>query len=76
MTVRFSVARLDDGYSAGSSPGWAVVRTETGQPNKFASRIFVREQDACDHVQRLTLQETVRVRKATTLARSTSDLSI
>jgi hypothetical protein len=64
MTVRFSIARLDGGFSAGSTPEWAVVRNETGQPNKFASRIFVREQDALDHVHRLALQEAVRTRKA------------
>jgi hypothetical protein len=64
MTVSFCIARLDNDGSAGFSPGWAVVRHEGGQPNKFVSRIFLREQGAAEHAQRLTLQESVRVRKA------------
>ena len=63
MTVRFSIARLDDGLSAGASPGWAVVRHETGQPNRYVSRIFLREQDAEEHAHRLTVQEVSEARK-------------
>jgi hypothetical protein len=63
MTVSFSVARLDDGLSAGSTPGWAVIRHEPGQPNRYASRIFLREQDAEDHAHRLTVQEVSKARK-------------
>ena len=63
MTARFTIARLDDDLSAGSAPGWAVVRHETGQPNRYVSRIFLREQDAAEHARRLTVQEAVRVRK-------------
>jgi hypothetical protein len=62
-TVRFSVALLDDGLSAGSGPGWAVIRHEPGQPPRYASRIFLREQDAQEHAHRLTVQEDSRVRK-------------
>jgi hypothetical protein len=63
MAVTFSVARLDDDLSAGSSPGWGVIRHEPGQPNRFASRIFLREQDAAEHAHRLTVQEVSRARK-------------
>jgi len=63
MTVSFSIGRLEDGLSAGSSPGWAVVRHETGQPNRYVSRIFLREQDAAEHAHRLTVQEISRARK-------------
>jgi hypothetical protein len=63
MAVRFSIAQLDGDLSAGSSAGWAVVRHETGLPNRYVSRIFLREQDAAEHARRLTVQETVRARK-------------
>jgi hypothetical protein len=63
MAISFSVARLDDGLSAGSTPGWGVVRHETEQPDRFVSRIFLREQDAAEHAHRLTVQEVSRARK-------------
>ena len=63
MVISFSVAQLDDGLSAGSAPGWAVIRHEPGQPNRYASRIFLREQDAQEHAHRLTAQEVSRARK-------------
>ena len=63
MTITFSVARLEDELSAGSAPGWGVVRHEMGQPNRFVSRIFLREQDAEEHAHRLTVQEVSRARK-------------
>lgn len=68
MTVLFSVARLDGGLSA----GWAVVRHETGEADKYASRIFLREQDAGEHAHRLTMQEVTRARKAADLSRKVS----
>jgi hypothetical protein len=68
MTISFSVARLDDSYSAGSAPGWAVVRHESGQPDRYTSRIFLREQDADEHAHRLTVQEIARARKAAGLS--------
>ena len=64
MAISFSVAQLDDGLSAGPSPGWAVVRHEPGQPNRFISRIFLREQDAVEHAHRLSMQEVSNARKA------------
>jgi hypothetical protein len=63
MALSFSVARLDDELAAGSAPGWAVVRHETGQPHRFVSRIFLREQDAAEHAHRLMTQEVSRARK-------------
>ena len=63
MAVSFGIARLDDELSASSTPGWAVVRHEAGQPSMFVSRIFIREQDAVDHAQRLTMREAARTRK-------------
>jgi hypothetical protein len=63
MAVSFSVAQLDDGLSAGSGHGWAVVRHEPGRSNRYASRIFLREQDAQEHAHRLTVQEVSRARK-------------
>jgi hypothetical protein len=63
MAARFTIARLNDDLPGGSSPGWAVVRHEAGQPNRYVSRIFLREQDATEHAHRLTIQEAVRVRK-------------
>ena len=68
MTIRFSTARLGDDLTAGHSPGWAVVRHESGQPNKYVSRMFLREQAAAEHAQRLMMQEAVRARKAATSA--------
>jgi hypothetical protein len=62
MTVTFSVVRLEDELSAGSSPGWAVVQHETGQPNRFVSRIFLREQDAEVHAHRMTVQAVSKAR--------------
>ena len=72
MAITFSVARLDDGLSAGSSPGWAVVRHEQGQPNRYTGRIFLREQDAVEHAYRLTMQETSMARKAAGLPNGVS----
>ena len=63
MAVSFSIAQLDDSLSAGISPGWGVIRHELGQPNRYVSRIFIREQDAAEHAHRLTVQEISRVRK-------------
>ena len=63
MAVRFSVARLDDGMAAGFSAGWAVLRHEPGQQDRFASRIFFREQDASEHAHRLAMQEAAKARK-------------
>ena len=63
MAVSFSVAQLDDGLSAGSAIGWAVVRYEPGQPTRYVSRIFLREQDAQEHAHRLTTHEVSKVRK-------------
>jgi hypothetical protein len=68
MAISFSVAQLDVRLSAGAAPGWAVVRHETGQPNRYASRIFLREQDAVEHAHRLTMQEDSRARKAAGLS--------
>src|ERR1700712_3193878 len=64
MTISFSVVQLDDRLSAGASPGWAVVRHEQGQPNRFISRIFLREQDAVEHAHRLSMREVSSARKA------------
>ncbi len=63
MAVSFSIAKLDGGLSAGSAPGWAVLRHEPGQPNRYVSRIFLREQDAVEHAHRMTVQEASRARK-------------
>jgi hypothetical protein len=71
MAVLFSVARLDGSLSA----GWAVVRHETGEADKYASRIFLREQDAVEHAHRLTMQEATRARKAAGLSRTVSIVS-
>jgi hypothetical protein len=67
MAVSFSVAQLDGALSAASA-GWAVVRHETGQPDRYASRIFLREQDAEEHAHRLTMQEVSSARKAAGLS--------
>jgi len=64
MDISFFIAQLDGELSAGSSPGWAVIRHEPGQQNRYASRIFLREQDAVAHAHRLTMQEVSRARKA------------
>ena len=64
MTVRFSIAQLGDDLIGGHSPGWAVVRHESGQPNKYVSRMFLREQAAAEYAHRLMMQEAVRARKA------------
>jgi hypothetical protein len=64
MSISFSVAQLDDGLSAGASPGWAVIRHEAGQPDRFISRIFLREQDAVEHAHRLSMQQVSSARKA------------
>ena len=57
MTVRYFVARIDEASPVGFSAGWGVIRHETGEPGKFVSRIFPREQDAQAHAQRLMMQE-------------------
>ena len=57
MTVRYFVARIDEASPVGFSAGWGVIRHETGEPGKFVSRIFSREQDAKAHAQRLMMQE-------------------
>jgi hypothetical protein len=57
MTVRYFVARIDEASPVGYSAGWGVIRHETGEPGKFVSRIFPREQDAQAHAQRLMMQE-------------------
>lgn len=63
MAVSFSIAQLDDALSAGISPGWGVIRHEPGEPNRYVSCIFIREQDAAEHAHRLTVQEISRARK-------------
>ena len=63
MAVSFSIAQLDDALSAGISAGWGVIRHEPGQPNRYVSRIFIREQDAAEHAHRLMVQEISRARK-------------
>ena len=63
MTVRFSVARIDEASPLGFSAGWAVIRHETGEPSKFVSRIFFRAEDAEEHAQRLMMMETVKAVK-------------
>lgn len=60
MAVQFYVARLDDDLAAGSNPGWGVVREEAGQPRRFVSRIFLRQEDAEAHARRLAMQEAER----------------
>jgi hypothetical protein len=60
MAIRFSVARIDEASPVGYSAGWAVIRHEPGEPSKFVSRIFFREEDAEAHAQRLMMSETAR----------------
>ena len=60
--VRFSVARIDEASPVGFTGGWAVVRHEAGEPSRFVSRIFLKEQDALEHAHRLTMQQTMRKR--------------
>ena len=57
MTVQFYVARLDDDLAAGTNTGWGVIREEAGQPRRFVSRIFFRQEDAEVHARRLAMQE-------------------
>ena len=64
MTIRFSIALLGDSPTAGHCPGWAVVLHELGQPNRYVSRIFLREQAAAEHAHRLMMQKAVRAHKA------------
>ena len=63
MTVRFSVARIDEASPLGFSAGWAVIRHEAGEPSKFVSRIFFRAEDAEEHAQRLMMMEATREAK-------------
>jgi len=60
MAVQFYVARLDDDLAAGTNTGWGVVRDESGQPKRFVSRIFLRQEDAEAHARRLAIQEAGR----------------
>jgi hypothetical protein len=60
MNVQFYVARLDDGLAAGSSTGWGIVKEEVGQPRRFVSRIFLRQEDAEAHARRLAAHEADR----------------
>jgi hypothetical protein len=57
MTVIFYVARIDEVSPIGFCAGWGVIRDETGEPARFVSRIFPREDDAEAHAQRLMMQE-------------------
>ena len=69
MAANFSIARLEEELCAGFCPEWAVVRHEWGQPDRYVSRIFLREQDAEEHAHRLMMQEAVKARKAAMAAR-------
>jgi hypothetical protein len=60
VDVQFYVARLDDGLAAGSNTGWGVVKEEAGQPRRFVSRIFLRQEDAEAHARRLMAREADR----------------
>lgn len=63
MAALFSVSHIDALLPGGNSAGWAVVRHEKGEPNKFVSRIFLREQDAEIHAERLRMQEAAKSAK-------------
>jgi|GEM_PF-6927041 hypothetical protein len=63
MTVRYSVARIDEASPLGFSAGWAVIRHEVGEPSKFVSRIFFRAEDAEEHAQRLMMMEAAKLAK-------------
>jgi hypothetical protein len=63
MSVSFSVAQIDLPSSRGVTDGWAIVRHEEGQPNRYVSRIFLLETEAKLHAQRLTIQEAAKIAK-------------
>jgi hypothetical protein len=60
MSVLFSVSRINASLPGGNTDGWAVVRHEKGEPNKYVSRIFLRAEDAEIHAERLRVQEAAK----------------
>lgn len=55
--ILFTVAKINAALPGGNSDGWAVVRHEKGQPDKYVSRIFLRSEDAERHAERLRTRE-------------------
>jgi hypothetical protein len=57
VAVFFSVAKINAALPGGNSEGWAIVRHEKDQPDKYVSRIFLRGEDAERHAERLRIRE-------------------